>query len=511
MKTFKQLREKMTSMDDIERDGQHGDGAKNFKGKHLIKKKKDVAGNKDDVYKGSTKKRSGKRIADPGEGEDSDVYEDGRGMRVEETGNTTSNTLKKLGRRKAGSYGKPGSKDMKRSASKAARAQGKKDAEKDVSEELSDAEKRKKEEIVKSMKKKKDDLMKRYGDDWEAVMHATATKLAAQSEAYELKEMVDQLDEAELFSTAQLNSVRKKYAGIKKMDPEGSAYRKLTKLMDGMKKNRPERLKQLADANINFVSALARNRVGGKGDPNPSKTGYVPKNRKKVSEEVDLDESHLAMRDNYVNKINELSTEIQTIARRLITTHKKAQAEKKKFAIKRKMGNEPSTYPDMRGELYDAKYLARSLEDVRDQMKALEIDEMSEDCIVFTGADIISEALFMGPDKKKVGDDTVKMVHKTSGKEIVVVRNRINDYKARGWKVGSDKSRHEETELTEMFKSGRTKLNDGKSINITDKDAKILNKFHEQLNNQNKKEMEKTIFKSKDDFDEILDFAKNAV
>ena len=47
---------------------------------------------------------------------------------------------------------------------------------------LSPAEKKDKEDIVKGMKKNKTDFMKRYGRDHEAVMHATATKLAKQDE-----------------------------------------------------------------------------------------------------------------------------------------------------------------------------------------------------------------------------------------------------------------------------------------------------------------------------------------
>jgi hypothetical protein len=38
--------------------------------------------------------------------------------------------------------------------------------------------KKKKEDIVKGMKKSKKDFKKRYGDDAESVMYATATKLA---------------------------------------------------------------------------------------------------------------------------------------------------------------------------------------------------------------------------------------------------------------------------------------------------------------------------------------------
>ena len=43
---------------------------------------------------------------------------------------------------------------------------------------LTKSEEEKKEEIVKSMKDKKGDFQKRYGDDAESVMYATATKIA---------------------------------------------------------------------------------------------------------------------------------------------------------------------------------------------------------------------------------------------------------------------------------------------------------------------------------------------
>ena len=48
---------------------------------------------------------------------------------------------------------------------------------------LTKSEKEKKEEIVMSMKDKKSEFKKRYGDDWESVMHATATNIAKKGEA----------------------------------------------------------------------------------------------------------------------------------------------------------------------------------------------------------------------------------------------------------------------------------------------------------------------------------------
>ena len=62
--------------------------------------------------------------------------------------------------------------------------------------EMTDAEIKKREEIVLSLKKKKKDFQDRYGDDWENVMYATATKMAMGEKAdwwgKKGKERVDQ-------------------------------------------------------------------------------------------------------------------------------------------------------------------------------------------------------------------------------------------------------------------------------------------------------------------------------
>ena len=51
--------------------------------------------------------------------------------------------------------------------------------EKELDErKLSKGEEKEKEKVVKGMKKSKSDFKKRYGDDAESVMYATATKIA---------------------------------------------------------------------------------------------------------------------------------------------------------------------------------------------------------------------------------------------------------------------------------------------------------------------------------------------
>lgn len=67
------------------------------------------------------------------------------------------------------------------------------------------------------------------------------------------------LDEsADRFSDQQIEKLRKEYGSIQGIDPDQPSYKKLIKYLDGLT---PEHLKQLAAANIKFVSGLARNRV----------------------------------------------------------------------------------------------------------------------------------------------------------------------------------------------------------------------------------------------------------
>lgn len=47
-----------------------------------------------------------------------------------------------------------------------------------LAEELTDAQKEKREEFVMKLKKSADDFKSRYGDEWESVLYATATKMA---------------------------------------------------------------------------------------------------------------------------------------------------------------------------------------------------------------------------------------------------------------------------------------------------------------------------------------------
>lgn len=91
---------------------------------------------------------------------------------------------------------------------------------KSVSEEMTDEQKDKREEIVLAMKKNKADLEKRYGDKWESVMYAIATKKALNesfdgaSENVVFRQKVDGntvmiVRDGEYFRMKRLNSVGK--------------------------------------------------------------------------------------------------------------------------------------------------------------------------------------------------------------------------------------------------------------------------------------------------------------
>lgn len=56
----------------------------------------------------------------------------------------------------------------------------------------------------------------------------------------------------------QINELRKRYAGIASVDPCGKAYPELVRLLDMLSQ---ADLQGLVDADIKWVSSLARNRI----------------------------------------------------------------------------------------------------------------------------------------------------------------------------------------------------------------------------------------------------------
>jgi len=62
------------------------------------------------------------------------------------------------------------------------------------------------------------------------------------------------------FSKDQIEIMRTAYGTLSRMDPSSPTYKKFIKFLEKLPKNQ---LKQLAGANIKFVSMLAKNRLRG--------------------------------------------------------------------------------------------------------------------------------------------------------------------------------------------------------------------------------------------------------
>ena len=71
---------------------------------------------------------------------------------------------------------------------------------------------------------------------------------------------------------------------------------------------------------------------------------------------------------------------------------------------------------------------------------------------------------------------------------------------------------YEETELEEAtFKPGNMTLKDGSSVKISRDDVKALSAMFDELSSANRKKMEERMKEDKDGFEEILQFAKEAM
>lgn len=184
MKTFKELLNEVAEP--------VGGDEKRFKDKHVVAKTgHPVAG--DAQFKSKTNKK--KRLADPEDGEDEDLYESHFkvGDEVECIKSGMEGVVVEVDPEEKGKYYTVKREDGKliKYAPDELRAEDDdEDDDEDLEEEMSASQTKKREEIVKSMKDKKAEFQDKYGDKWKSVMYATATKQA-------MKESVE-LDEAKL-------------------------------------------------------------------------------------------------------------------------------------------------------------------------------------------------------------------------------------------------------------------------------------------------------------------------
>ena len=70
-----------------------------------------------------------------------------------------------------------------------------------------------------------------------------------------------------------IGKLKKQMSSVDKIDPTSDAYKKMIKFLDATAKANPQAMKVLADADVKFLSKLAKNRLSGK---NLNKKTLVP-------------------------------------------------------------------------------------------------------------------------------------------------------------------------------------------------------------------------------------------
>jgi hypothetical protein len=129
------------------------------------------------------------------------------------------------------------------------------------------------------------------------------------------------------------------------------------------------------------------------------------------------------------------------------------------------------------------------------------------------------------PQKVDEADDFAGWIAMFNGKKLEISKDKAKDlygakmYAAKELRVPKAKmgllaikaAYNEETDLTENFNAGATKLNDGSSVIVKEADAKLMNQLFKELSGTNRDAMMKTAMKDKKGFNEILGFAKEAL
>ncbi len=134
------------------------------------------------------------------------------------------------------------------------------------------------------------------------------------------------------------------------------------------------------------------------------------------------------------------------------------------------------------------------------------------DYIVYVDGDVHNPvAKYPTRDQAKKKRDQLKAQGKDAGFKDVKRRSTLK-YQDQTPDPRNKKESVESESLEEAtFKPGNLKLKNGDSVKIQMADAKVLSALMKGLNAKNRKEMEATLMKDKKGFQEILDFAKEAI
>ena len=125
---------------------------------------------------------------------------------------------------------------------------------------------------------------------------------------------------------------------------------------------------------------------------------------------------------------------------------------------------------------------------------------------------------------KKGEDESVyeeMAVAQTKKREEIVksMKKKMSDFKDRYgdrakdvmYATATKMAMKEEVSLIESVKAGSIKLKDGTNVKLSKEDASALTQLFSELNSANKKKMEQRMTESKKGFDEIINFAKEAM
>lgn len=413
-------------------------------------------------------------------------------------------------------------------------------------EKMTDAQMKRREEIVKGMKKNSADMKKRYGDTWKGVMYATATKMAMEEALQEAKMTDDHWvivkkngnfyssnTEIKKIVRASTNPPSQKV--IEAQGGDGAIrVGELRKKLKGMK-NTSGLLGQLGEVRIyekklDKVNPDALKKdfddredkdIDNDGDVDDSDE-YLHNRRqaiaKAMKESVGLDEAK--MTGNYARVGYDYREEYYNIT--VYKNGKQVASDDgyfganetgnpliKKFVdVVKKAGLRPEGLPIVDDEGTKGVFKKNTFN--WDKNESVELEEAAQS----TWNVSIRKPFGAGGVTVKKGD-SVEVKARNTSEAIIKAMEKMGISKKDGMGVSGDhfdlKKLKESLNLDEAFKAGSIKLNDGSTVKVNKDDAEALEALMKNLSSSSKSKMEKDMMKNKKEFEEILNFAIEAM
>jgi len=413
-------------------------------------------------------------------------------------------------------------------------------------EEMTDAQMKRREEIVKGMKKNKEDMQKRYGDNWKAVMYATATKMAMEESLQEAKMTDDHwviVNRNGNFYSAK--SEIKKIVRASKNPPSqkvierhgGDGAIRVGELRKKLKnaKDTGDLLKQLGEVKIYEKQIDKVNKDAMKKDFDDradmdidndgevdDQDEYLHNRRKTIAKAIKKDEvsedddnpcwkgyEMIGMKkgkngEEVPNCVPKESIELDENSSPSYKEGKKAAYDAKKYGEN----------PYKRGTK-DHLNWSKGHNDARVSNKSIRGKSSSlKEATQPTWEVSVRKAFNAGGVKVKKGD-SVEVKARNTAEAIDKAMNKMGISKKDGMAIQGNnfdlKKLKESLELDEAVKAGNLKLNDGSRVKVTKDEADAINNLLGELSSAGRKKMEKDMMKNKKEFDNVVQFAKEAM